>query len=220
MSLVTKSYSTIVNVQNISPDVTEEKLRKIFEIYGVITSFRVMSFDPRKHAEYYANRRFAYAAFEDPDAAEEAIIELNGKEIEGATGERLRLRRTHKKYDYEPNFKKRNENLETNDSAVETICGMMNHDGPTEIVVNHLSPTVNNGELRALFNSYGSIQECHVIYRHGKSKGLGFVTFSEVAAAVRAINGMNGYKLSPENELYVTFSRGKSKSRFASVSRR
>ena len=224
--------STIVNVQNIRPSMTEDRLRKMFETYGAIRSFGIMLLNPRQHPEH-ENYRFAYVAFEDPDAAEEAIIELNGKEI--SDGERLRLQRTHKKYKYEPNFKKRNENPRTSESSsggsrtattstraarASSACRIDSKDFAVntstrnnleqrpEIFVNNLGKSINSDGLRILFERYGNIRECKVIYHHAQSRGYGFVTFSHIIEATKAIAEMNGRKVSDERPLHVTMARG------------
>jgi RNA recognition motif-containing protein len=51
--------------------------------------------------------------------------------------------------------------------------------------------------LRAAFESYGEIQEAVVINDRdtGRSRGFGFVTFADDAAADKAIEGMHGAEL-------------------------
>lgn len=66
---------TNVYIKNFPEDFTEEALRDMFEKYGMITSHKVMSRDDGK------SRGFGFVAFEDPESAERAVDELNGKEL-------------------------------------------------------------------------------------------------------------------------------------------
>lgn len=78
MHLQAKKF-TNVYIKNFPESVTEEKLRDMFEAYGSITSYRIMQDESGK------SRGFGFVAFEDPEIAERACVELNGKEMEGKT---------------------------------------------------------------------------------------------------------------------------------------
>jgi RNA recognition motif-containing protein len=56
--------------------------------------------------------------------------------------------------------------------------------------------TTDDG-LRAAFESFGEISEAKVIMDRetGRSRGFGFVSFPDDAAAAKAINDMNGTEL-------------------------
>lgn len=63
-----------------------------------------------------------------------------------------------------------------------------------KLYVGNLPFSVTNDGLKELFTSFGEITEALVIMdrRSGRSKGFGFVTFSDDAAADKAIADMNG----------------------------
>ena len=64
-------------IKNFPESWSEEKLREVFEEFGPITSYRVMFDDQGK------SRGFGFVAYEDPETAEVACNEMNGREIEG-----------------------------------------------------------------------------------------------------------------------------------------
>ena len=63
-----------------------------------------------------------------------------------------------------------------------------------KVYVGNLPFKMGMDELKALFESYGEIEEAVVISDKysGRSKGFGFVTFKDDAAAQKAIAEMNG----------------------------
>lgn len=64
----------------------------------------------------------------------------------------------------------------------------------TKLYVGNLPFSVSDEDLRALFSSYGEISEAVLIKDKfsGRSKGFGFVTFSNEEDAQKAISEMNG----------------------------
>lgn|SRR3989338_4329065 len=63
-----------------------------------------------------------------------------------------------------------------------------------KVYVGNLPFTVTSDKLKEMFSSYGEVSEATVISDKfsGRSKGFGFVTFSEDSAADKAISEMNG----------------------------
>jgi RNA recognition motif-containing protein len=66
-----------------------------------------------------------------------------------------------------------------------------------KLFVGGLSWGTSDDGLRAAFEPFGEIVEAKVILDRdtGRSRGFGFVTFSDDAAATRAIEEMNGAEL-------------------------
>jgi len=62
-----------------------------------------------------------------------------------------------------------------------------------KVYVGNLPWSVDDEKLREMFSGYGDIEEATVIKDKfsGRSKGFGFVTFSDDAAANKAIKEMN-----------------------------
>jgi len=63
-----------------------------------------------------------------------------------------------------------------------------------KVYVGNLPFGVGSAELKELFATYGEVTEAIVISDKysGRSKGFGFVTFADEAAAKKAIDEMNG----------------------------
>jgi RNA recognition motif-containing protein len=65
------------------------------------------------------------------------------------------------------------------------------------LFVGGLSWGTTDDGLKAAFESYGEIVEAKVVLDRdtGRSRGFGFVTFADDAAATRAVEEMNGTEL-------------------------
>jgi len=63
-----------------------------------------------------------------------------------------------------------------------------------KVYVGNLPFSTGDNELKELFSSYGEITEATVIKDKysGRSKGFGFVTFADDAAAQKAVAELNG----------------------------
>jgi len=63
-----------------------------------------------------------------------------------------------------------------------------------KIYIGNLPWSVGDKELAELFSSYGDVSEAVVIKDKysGRSKGFGFVTFSDEASVAKAVSEMNG----------------------------
>lgn len=70
-----------------------------------------------------------------------------------------------------------------------------------KLFVGGLSWGTSDDGLRAAFESFGEIVEAKVVLDRdtGRSRGFGFVTFADDAAATRAIEEMNGVELEGRN---------------------
>ena len=67
----------------------------------------------------------------------------------------------------------------------------------TKVYVGNLSFSVTQEKLKELFESFGDIEEAIVISDRfsGRSKGFGFVTFTDKKDADKAIEDMNGKEI-------------------------
>lgn len=66
-----------------------------------------------------------------------------------------------------------------------------------KLFVGNLSWNTGENELRNATEAYGNVEEVRIILDRetGRSRGFGFVTFSEREDAMKAIEGMNGQEL-------------------------
>ncbi len=63
----------------------------------------------------------------------------------------------------------------------------------SKIFIGNLPWSVGDDALKETFGQFGAIVECVVIKeRDGRSKGYGFVTYTQTEAAEAAIKAMNG----------------------------
>ena len=70
-----------------------------------------------------------------------------------------------------------------------------------KIFIGNLAYSARDEDLRELFQDFGHIEDCVVIMDRdsGRSKGFGFVTFSDQAVADKAINEMAEYEYEGRN---------------------
>ncbi|KAK0087877.1 hypothetical protein PV325_013866 [Microctonus aethiopoides] len=182
---------TNVYVKNFGEDMSDEKLRDMFEKYGSITSHKVMSKDDGK------SRGFGFVAFEDPDAAEQAVIELNGKEI--AEGKFMYVGRAQKKAERQQELKRKFEQLKIE---------RLNRYQGVNLYVKNLDDTIDDERLRKEFTPFGTITSAKVMLEDGRSKGFGFVCFSAPEEATKAVTEMNG-RIVGTKPLYVALAQRK-----------
>ncbi len=68
-----------IYVGRLNPSVTEEALREMFEVYGQVTTTKLI-----KDKFTGAARGFGFVEMPNADEAQNAITELNGKEVSGS----------------------------------------------------------------------------------------------------------------------------------------
>lgn len=184
---------TNVYVKNLGDDYdTDEKLQKLFETFGVISSAVVTKDVEGK------SKGFGFVCFDDPDAAEQAVNALNNKEV--STGKTLYVGRAQKKAEREAEMKRKTDMLK-----LERI----NRSQGVNLYVKNLEDTINDERLQASFSAYGTITSAKVMCdEKGRSKGFGFVCFSTPEEATKAVTEMNN-KIIVSKPLYVALAQRK-----------
>ncbi|CAH2238233.1 polyadenylate-binding protein 1A [Pararge aegeria] len=182
---------TNVYVKNFGEDFSDEMLKDMFEKYGRITSHKVMYKDDG------ASRGFGFVAFEDPDAAERACMELNGKEL--VEGKPLYVGRAQKKAERQKELKRKFEQLKSE--------RLTRYQG-VNLYVKNLDDTIDDERLRKEFAPFGTITSAKVMLEDGRSKGFGFVCFSSPEEATKAVTEMNG-RIVGTKPLYVALAQRK-----------
>lgn len=182
---------TNVYIKNFGEDLSEEELRAMFEKYGRITSYKIMSKDDGK------SKGFGFVAFEDPEAAERAVAELNGKEI--VEGKIMYVGRAQKKAERQQELRRRFEQLKIE---------RMNRYQGVNLYVKNLDDTIDDERLRKEFTLFGTITSAKVMMEEGRSKGFGFVCFSSPEEATKAVTEMNG-RIVGSKPLYVALAQRK-----------
>ncbi|KAJ8947163.1 hypothetical protein NQ318_002526 [Aromia moschata] len=155
----------------------------MFEKYGKITSYKIMSKDDGK------SKGFGFVAFESPEAAETAVEALNGKEI--LEGKPLYVGRAQKKAERQQELKRRFEALK--------MERLNRYQGVNLYMMNVF---VKN------FSPFGTITSAKVMMEEGRSKGFGFVCFSSPEEATKAVTEMNG-RIVGSKPLYVALAQRK-----------
>ncbi|KAK4871813.1 hypothetical protein RN001_015937 [Aquatica leii] len=182
---------TNVYVKNFGEEMLEEQLRIMFEKFGRITSLKIMSKEDGK------SRGFGFVAFEDPDCAEAAVDELNGKEI--IESKPMYVGRAQKKAERQQELKRRFEQLKME---------RMNRYQGVNLYVKNLDDTIDDERLRKEFAPFGTITSAKVMLEEGRSKGFGFVCFSSPEEATKAVTEMNG-RIVGTKPLYVALAQRK-----------
>uniref|UniRef100_A0A336K6T9 Polyadenylate-binding protein n=1 Tax=Culicoides sonorensis TaxID=179676 RepID=A0A336K6T9_CULSO len=181
---------TNVYVKNFGDELTDESLKEMFEKYGTITSHKVMTKETK-------SRGFGFVAFEDPEAAERAVEELNGKEL--GDGKTLYVGRAQKKNERQMELKRRFEQLKIE---------RLNRYTGVNLYVKNLDDTIDDERLRKEFAQFGTITSAKVMLEDGRSKGFGFVCFSSPEEATKAVTEMNG-RICGSKPLYVALAQRK-----------
>merc|ERR1719197_2248274 len=68
----------------------------------------------------------------------------------------------------------------------------------TQLFCSNLPWSVNGKILRQAFEAHGTVTDAFVAYNGRSSRGFGYVTFAEPAAAAAAVKAMNGTALNSE----------------------
>jgi len=183
---------TNVYVKNFGEELGDEKLKELFSKYGKITSYKVIMAE-----EGSKNKGFGFVSFEDSEAAEKAVEELNGIEMSGKT---LYVGRAQKKAERQQELKKKFELLKLE---------RLNRYQGVNLYVKNLDDTIDDEILRKEFAPYGTITSAKVMCcEEGRSKGFGFVCFSSPEEATKAVTEMNG-RIIITKPLYVALAQRK-----------
>lgn len=182
---------TNVYVKNFGDELNDELLRDMFEKYGKITSHKVMSKDDGK------SRGFGFVAFENAEAAEIAVKALNGKEL--GDGKVLYVGRAQKKVERQLELKRKFEEIKTE---------RLNRYQGVNLYVKNLDDTIDDERLRIAFDAFGTITSAKVMMEEGRSKGFGFVCFSDPQEATKAVTEMNS-RICGSKPLYVALAQRK-----------
>ncbi|OQR74938.1 polyadenylate-binding protein 1-like [Tropilaelaps mercedesae] len=184
---------TNVYVKNFGEELDDDKLKEMFEAYGKITSARVMTDASGK------SKGFGFVSFESPEAAEQAVKELNDKEM--ANGKKIYVGRAQKKAERQADLKRRFEQLKIE---------RMNRYQGVNLYVKNLDDVIDDERLRREFTPYGTITSAKVMMDSTgtRSKGFGFVCFSSPEEATKAVTEMNG-RIIVQKPLYVALAQRK-----------
>jgi len=182
---------TNVYVKNFGEEMSEEKMHELFGKFGKITSFKIMAEDTGKH------KGFGFVSYEDAEAAEKAVKELDGMDL---GGKNMFVGRAQKKAERQQELKKKFEMMKLE---------RLNRYQGVNLYVKNLDDSIDDEMLRKEFTPFGTITSAKVMScEEGRSKGFGFVCFSSPEEATKAVTEMNGRYI-VSKPLYVALAQRK-----------
>jgi len=184
---------TNVFVKNFGDELDDDKLRDLFAQYGEITSAAIMKDSEGK------SKGFGFVAFSSPEAAEEAVENLNEHELPGSKN-KLTVCRAQKKSERQAELKRRFE--------AQKAERLQRYQG-VNLYVKNLDDSIGDEDLRRQFESFGKITSAKVMCDEAnRSKGFGFVCFEKPDDATKAVVDMNN-KMVCSKPLYVALAQRK-----------
>lgn len=166
LSVVLDTGSTVF-LTNYAPETSETDVRNLLEPFGQILNVRFPSLQGNKR------RRFCYVQFKLPTEAQNAVENLDGKDVKGLA---LICKISN------PAVKKSRQEISVNDGST--------------IFIGSLNFKMTEEELRTEFQQHGEIQLIRMPLHESmknRNKGIAFVTYanSEQAQAAMSMNGQS-----------------------------
>ncbi|OAY42807.1 polyadenylate-binding protein 7 [Manihot esculenta] len=182
---------TNLYVKNLDLDISEEVLLEKFAEFGKIVSL-VIAKD-----ENGASRGFGFVNFDNPDDARLAMERMNGTELGSKV---LYVGRAQKKAEREQILRRQFE-----EKRKEQI---LKYKG-SNVYVKNIDDDVTDEDLKEHFSQCGTITSAKLMRDDkGRSKGFGFVCFSNPEEANKAVNTFHGYMFH-RKPLYVAIAQRK-----------
>lgn len=155
----------ILYVGALPKTVSEELIKELFQTAGAIVSIKLLNDKNRPGFNY------AFIEFENPQHAEIALTNLNGKIINNS--------------EIKINWAYQSSTINSTQNPNELIYN---------IFVGDLSPEVDDETLFNAFEKFQSLKQAHVMWdmQTSRSRGYGFVTFANQQDAELALQTMNG----------------------------
>lgn len=193
-----------VYVKNIPGGTSVDDFEKLFSEFGAISS-HVLCNPPREGQvgeNATENTLYGFVCFERPEDAAKAVAERNGFEM-GEPKLALYVARAQKKKERLENIKRqRQQNLISNQAKYKGV----------NLFIKNLDDHIDDAQLRAAFEPYGSIISAKVMRDEARkvSRGYGFVTFSSHEEATKTVTEMHGNMMEGNSKpLYVAIAQRK-----------
>lgn len=165
------------------PDTWDEnKINELFSKFGTIVNVALAKDEEGR------NKGFAFLNYQDHEAAAKAVEEMNDKVLdENQEGKKpLYVSRAQKKTERSREIKQKLETLAQERNS--KYQGM-------NLYVKNIADSVSDDKFREAFAKFGTITSARIMREDNEaktSKGFGFVCFSSVEEATKALNEMNG----------------------------
>lgn len=183
-----------VYIKNFGGDLDDDGLKSLFIKFGNLVSYKVMRDDTGK------SKGFGFVSFEKNDDAEKAVNELDGFEL---NGKKLYIGRAQKADERQQMLKDKFEQQRTEKRS--QFQGI-------NLYIKNLDDDITEERLRKDFSAFGKVTSVRIMTQNGRSKGFGFVCFSNSEEAIKAIEEMNGRIISVK-PLYVALALSKEERR-------
>jgi polyadenylate-binding protein len=199
---------TNIYVKNIPLNWDEERLRSEFGKFGEITSIKIQS---ESSENGILSKGFGFINFDDHEAADLAVAEMNGKMIADVNDDLLNSPddASHKLFCCRA--QKRTERMRELQQKFDALKNeRMNKYLGVNLYVKNLDESIDEDILKEAFASYGNITSVHIMKDPltGESKGFGFVCFSSPDKAAKAVQEMNN-KIMVSKPIYVALAQRK-----------
>lgn len=180
---------TNVYVKNLPRELTDEKVLEMFAKFGTVNSHKVI----RTTDE--AKTNYGFFNFEKSEEAKAAVEGLNNYQVGEKT---LFVARAQKKEERERELKERFDQIK-HEQQLKWVG--------VNLYIKNLSDNITDEKLLNMFSEFGKITSAKVMLdeKTKKSRGFGFVCFSDAAEAMRAVN-MNG-SMQDGKPLYVAMAQ-------------
>ena len=179
-----ESYSTLF-VKNLNFKSDDESLQHHINGLG-IKGLRTVSITKKTKGDYLLSTGFGFAEFKSNEAAESALKRLNGSVLDGHS---LQVK---------PSEKRISKGTTNNSSGDKGKAKMVAKGAATmKLIVRNLAFQATEGELKALFSSFGAVKRVRIPKKMGGAhRGFGFIDFStvqEASAAMAALTSAHLY---------------------------
>ncbi|AYU79337.1 poly(A)-binding protein 3 [Leishmania donovani] len=187
--MAAKSFRNIY-IKNIAAAATEADVKAAAEKFGKVNSLFLS-----EHAPFPT--KFALVAFEEHEAAVQAIAALNESEESGLTEKAAKLVVCRALSKSERDREKKAASLYQNHGR--------------NLYVKHLPDDITDDRLREIFEPFGKITSCAIMKEpNGTFKGFAFVCFEDRQHASAALRSLNGQPLEHSKKpLYVSHAEQK-----------
>jgi len=191
-----KRKFTNLYIKHIRDDVTDDQLKELFSKYGSISSVYLQK-DPDGRS-----KKFGFVSFEDPESANAAMTDMQGKDDipEVQEGKKLYIAPAKKKAERQQELREKFERIKQERA---------NRYQGVNLYIKNLDDDIDDAELRKAFEQFGTVTSAKVMMTENDlSRGFGFVCFSSPEEATKAVTEMNG-RILKSKPLYVALAQRK-----------